>query len=212
MKFMLYKDIDNLHKIARTIGNKLHERSIVDKISYRLKDPYSILKKLLRKNIDFHQLTDLIAFRIIVDKQEDCYTVLDIINDLYHNNLEKYKDYIVNPKANGYSSLHIVAAIGTPKRNVEIQVRTSQMHDVAEFGVANHNEYKKAQEARIEELFSAKLFDIDAIYRGINSAYKLFEQFNWTMLELIAYEQEIKNLWHNCQNNLQVIREQSVEE
>ncbi|MCC8371352.1 MAG: bifunctional (p)ppGpp synthetase/guanosine-3',5'-bis(diphosphate) 3'-pyrophosphohydrolase [Rickettsia endosymbiont of Pseudomimeciton antennatum] len=212
MKFMLYKDIDNLHKIAGTIGAKLHERSIVEKISYRLKDPYSILKKLIRKNIDFHQLTDLIAFRIIVDKQEDCYTVLDIINDLYHHNLEKYKDYIINPKDNGYSSLHIVAAVGTPKRNVEIQVRTSQMHDVAEFGIANHDEYKKAQETRIEELFSTKLFNIDAICRGINSTYKLFEQFNWTMLELIAYEQEVKNLWHNCQNNLQIIREQSVAE
>ncbi|MCC8483420.1 MAG: bifunctional (p)ppGpp synthetase/guanosine-3',5'-bis(diphosphate) 3'-pyrophosphohydrolase [Rickettsia endosymbiont of Labidopullus appendiculatus] len=208
MSFMLY----NFHKIVNAIGASLHESSIVENISYRLKDPASVLKKLLRKNIDFHQLTDLVALRIIVDKQEDCYKVLDIIHDLYPNSLEKYKDYIINPKHNGYSSLHIVIAVGTPSRNVEIQIRTNQMHDIAEFGTASHGEYKKSQEARIEELFVTKLFNIDAIYRGLNNAYKLFEQFNWTMLELVAYEQEVKNLWYNCQNNLQEIHKQLLEE
>lgn len=208
MSFMLY----NFHKIVNAIGDSLHESSIVENISYRLKDPASVLKKLLRKNIDFHQLTDLVALRIIVDKQEDCYKVLDIIHDLYPNSLEKYKDYIINPKHNGYSSLHIVIAVGTPSRNVEIQIRTNQMHDIAEFGTASHGEYKKSQEARIEELFVTKLFNIDAIYRGLNNAYKLFEQFNWTMLELVAYEQEVKNLWYNCQNNLQEIHKQLLEE
>ncbi|UCM85357.1 MAG: bifunctional (p)ppGpp synthetase/guanosine-3',5'-bis(diphosphate) 3'-pyrophosphohydrolase [Rickettsia endosymbiont of Culicoides impunctatus] len=205
---MLY----NFHKIVSAIGTSLHENSIVENISYRLKDPTSVLKKLLRKNIDFHQLNDLVALRIIVDKQEDCYKVLDIIHDLYPNNLEKYKDYIINPKHNGYSSLHTVAAVGTPGRNVEIQIRTNQMHDIAEFGTASHGEYKKSQEARIEELFSTTLSNIDAIYRGLNNAYKLFEQFNWTMLELVAYEQEIQDVWNNCQDDLQAIREQLLEE
>ncbi|MCC8399701.1 bifunctional (p)ppGpp synthetase/guanosine-3',5'-bis(diphosphate) 3'-pyrophosphohydrolase [Candidatus Tisiphia endosymbiont of Dioctria linearis] len=208
MSFMLY----NFHKIVSAIGTSLHENSIVENISYRLKDPTSVLKKLLRKNIDFHQLNDLVALRIIVDKQEDCYKVLDIIHDLYPNNLEKYKDYIINPKHNGYSSLHTVAAVGTPGRNVEIQIRTNQMHDIAEFGTASHGEYKKSQEARIEELFSTTLSNIDAIYRGLNNAYKLFEQFNWTMLELVAYEQEIQDVWNNCQDDLQAIREQLLEE
>ncbi|WP_341749230.1 bifunctional (p)ppGpp synthetase/guanosine-3',5'-bis(diphosphate) 3'-pyrophosphohydrolase [Candidatus Tisiphia endosymbiont of Sialis lutaria] len=208
MSFMLY----NFHKIVSAIGTSLHESSIVENISYRLKDPASVLKKLLRKNIDFHQLTDLVALRIIVDKQEDCYKVLDILHDLYPNNLEKYKDYIINPKHNGYSSLHVVLAVGTPSRNVEIQIRTNQMHDIAEFGTASHGEYKKSQEARIEELFSTTLSNIDAIYRGLNNAYKLFEQFNWTMLELVAYEQEIQDVWNNCQDDLQAIREQLLEE
>ncbi|WP_425364006.1 bifunctional (p)ppGpp synthetase/guanosine-3',5'-bis(diphosphate) 3'-pyrophosphohydrolase [Candidatus Tisiphia endosymbiont of Hybos culiciformis] len=206
MNFMLY----DFHKIANAIGTSLHNGSIIEKISYRLKDPTSTLKKLIRKNIDFHQLTDLVAFRIIVNRQEDCYKILDIINDLYPSNFEKYKDYIISPKHNGYSSLHIVAAIGTPSRNVEIQIRTNQMHDIAEFGTASHDEYKKAQEAGIEELFATKLFNVDSICRSLNNAYKLFEQFNWTMLELVAYEQEVKNLWHNCQDNLQEIRKQSL--
>lgn len=79
---MLYEDIDNLHNITDIISTKLQENSIVAKISYRLKAPYSTVKKLVRKGIGFYQLTDLIAFRIIVDTLEDCYKVLDIINDI----------------------------------------------------------------------------------------------------------------------------------
>ncbi len=209
---MLYEDIDNLHNITDIISTKLQENSIVAKISCRLKDPHSILKKLVRKGIGFHQLTDLVAFRIIVDTQEDCYKVLDIINDIYPSNHEKYKDYIVNPKDNGYSSLHIVTTIGTFRRNVEIQVRTSQMHDIAEFGIANHGEYKEAQEARIKKLFSPELLNIIVLHIGLNNLYKLFEQFNWTMSELVAYEQEIKNFWDNFQDNLQTIQDQFIKE
>ncbi|WP_417905114.1 bifunctional (p)ppGpp synthetase/guanosine-3',5'-bis(diphosphate) 3'-pyrophosphohydrolase [Candidatus Tisiphia endosymbiont of Micropterix aruncella] len=212
MSFMLYEDIDNLHNITDIISTKLQENSIVAKISCRLKDPHSILKKLVRKGIGFHQLTDLVAFRIIVDTQEDCYKVLDIINDIYPSNHEKYKDYIVNPKDNGYSSLHIVTTIGTFRRNVEIQVRTSQMHDIAEFGIANHGEYKEAQEARIKKLFSPELLNIIVLHIGLNNLYKLFEQFNWTMSELVAYEQEIKNFWDNFQDNLQTIQDQFIKE
>ncbi|WP_342259925.1 bifunctional (p)ppGpp synthetase/guanosine-3',5'-bis(diphosphate) 3'-pyrophosphohydrolase [Candidatus Tisiphia endosymbiont of Metellina segmentata] len=209
---MLYEDIDNLHNITDIISTKLQENSIVAKISCRLKDPYSIVKKLVRKGIGFYQLTDLIAFRIIVDTLEDCYKVLDIINDIYPSNHEKYKDYIVNPKDNGYSSLHIVTTIGISRRNVEIQVRTSQMHDIAEFGIANHGEYKEAQESRIKKLFSPELLNIIVLHIGLNNLYKLFEQFNWTMSELVAYEQEIKNFWDNFQDNLQTIQEQFIKE
>lgn len=209
---MLYEDIDNLHNITDIISTKLQENSIVAKISCRLKDPYSIVKKLVRKGIGFYQLTDHIAFRIIVDTLEDCYKVLDIINDIYPSNHEKYKDYIVHPKDNGYSSLHIVTTIGTARRNMEIQVRTSQMHDIAEFGIANHGEYKEAQEARIKKLFSLELLNIIVLHIGLNNLYKLFEQFNWTMSELVAYEQEIKNFWDNFQDNLQIIQEQFIKE
>ncbi len=201
MRLMLYEDINDLRKIADNIATKLYKNSIVAKISYRLKDPCSITKKLLRKNIGFHQLTDTIAFRVIVDEEEDCYKVLSILNDKYYG-FEKYKDYIITPKDNGYSSLHIVAVVGIPKRNVEIQIRTRYMHDIAEFGVANHDDYKKTQEARIKKLFSPELLNITVIHTGLTNAYKLFDQFNWTMLELVVYEQEIKNLWHNFQNNL----------
>ncbi|WP_341757865.1 bifunctional (p)ppGpp synthetase/guanosine-3',5'-bis(diphosphate) 3'-pyrophosphohydrolase [Candidatus Tisiphia endosymbiont of Ditula angustiorana] len=207
---MLYENLNDLHKITDNISIKLHENSIVGKISSRLKDPCSITKKLIRKNVGFHRLTDTIASRIIVDKQEDCYKVLDILNDNYC--IFNKEDYIANPKPNGYSSLHVVAAAGILRRNTEIQIRTRDMHHIAEFGTANHDEYKKTQEAKIKEIFSQKVLNVAAIHTGLNNAYKLFKQFNWTMLELMAYEQKIEILWHSLQDNLCKIREQFIGE
>jgi (p)ppGpp synthase/HD superfamily hydrolase len=208
----LYENIDNLRKIADVMAIKLHENNIVADISYRLKDPYSILKKMLKKNIDFHQITDIIAFRIIVDSQQDCYDVLAIINEMYLTNSEKSEDYIANPKDNGYSSLHIVIIVGNSKRNIEIQIRTQQMHDIAEFGTANHDQYKQAQESRLKKLFSTELLNVAAIHKVLGSSCSIFEKFNWTIYELVTYEQEIKNLWHNFQDNLSEIPERFIEE
>ncbi|XVN44320.1 MAG: hypothetical protein RCG16_02070 [Rickettsia hoogstraalii] len=87
------------------------------------------------------ELKDLIAFRIIVNKKEDCYKVLDIIYNIYSVDVKKFKDYITNPKDNGYRSLHVI--INIYKRNIEIQIRSREMHNIAEFGTANHDEYKR---------------------------------------------------------------------
>ncbi|WP_341749362.1 bifunctional (p)ppGpp synthetase/guanosine-3',5'-bis(diphosphate) 3'-pyrophosphohydrolase [Candidatus Tisiphia endosymbiont of Sialis lutaria] len=145
---------NDLRNIIGTISAKLYENDIVAEIYYRLKDPYSIVKKILRKTIALKELTDLVAFRIIVDKQEDCYKVLDIIYNIYSINIEKSKNYIDNPKNNGYRSLHVIAVVDIYGRNIEIQIRTREMHNIAEFGTANHDEYKKARETKLRKLLS----------------------------------------------------------
>ncbi|MCC8483430.1 MAG: bifunctional (p)ppGpp synthetase/guanosine-3',5'-bis(diphosphate) 3'-pyrophosphohydrolase [Rickettsia endosymbiont of Labidopullus appendiculatus] len=192
---------NDLRNIMGAISTKLYENDIVAEVYYRLKDPYSTLKKVLRKTIALKELTDLVAFRVIVDKQEDCYKVLDIIYSIYSVNIEKSKNYIDNPKNNGYRSLHVIAVVGICKRNIEIQIRTREMHNIAEFGTANHDEYKRVQETKlIRKLFSnVRITDINT---AINNAYDIFVRFNWTIPELIAYEQAIENLCHNFQNNL----------
>ncbi|WP_341759668.1 hypothetical protein [Candidatus Tisiphia endosymbiont of Ptychoptera albimana] len=91
---------NDLRNIISSISSKLDKNDIAAEIHYRLKDPCSVLKKILRKTITLKELTDLIAFRVIVDKKEDCYKVLAIIYSLYSINIKKSKNYIANPKDN----------------------------------------------------------------------------------------------------------------
>ncbi|WP_375332104.1 bifunctional (p)ppGpp synthetase/guanosine-3',5'-bis(diphosphate) 3'-pyrophosphohydrolase [Candidatus Tisiphia endosymbiont of Temnostethus pusillus] len=192
---------NDLRNIIANISANLRRNGIKVEIQYRLKDPYSALKKMLRKNIEVKELTDLIGFRIIVDKQYDCYEVLTTLYNIYPVNMEKTKDYIANPKDNGYRSLHLVLIADIYDRNIEIQIRTRRMHDIAEFGIANHEEYKKTQEEKLRKLFDEEKVNTVAINTEINKAYDIFNQFNWTISELVAYEQAIENLWRKFQNN-----------
>jgi GTP pyrophosphokinase len=111
-------------------------------ISGREKMPYSIWKKMETKNMTFEQLTDIIAFRITVKDIPECYQALGIVHAAYHTIPGRFKDYISTPKPNGYQSLHS-AVIGPGQRRIEIQIRTQQMHEVAELGVAAHWSYKQ---------------------------------------------------------------------
>ncbi|WP_425364637.1 bifunctional (p)ppGpp synthetase/guanosine-3',5'-bis(diphosphate) 3'-pyrophosphohydrolase [Candidatus Tisiphia endosymbiont of Mystacides longicornis] len=189
---------NNLRNIIGDISTKLYKNDIVAEIHYRLKDPCSVLKKILRKTITLKELTDIIAFRIIVDKKEDCYKVLAIIYNLYSVNIKKSKNYIDNPKNNGYRSLHVIAVVDVYERNIEIQIRTREMHNIAEFGTANHDEYKKTQETElIKKLLSNVRLNTAGINSQINNAYNIFDQFNWTIAELIDYEQAIENVCRN---------------
>ncbi|UCM85903.1 MAG: bifunctional (p)ppGpp synthetase/guanosine-3',5'-bis(diphosphate) 3'-pyrophosphohydrolase [Rickettsia endosymbiont of Culicoides impunctatus] len=192
---------NDLRNIIDNISTNLRNNGVAAAIHYRLKDPYSALKKMLRKNISVKELTDLIAFRIIVNKQYDCYKVLVILYNIYPVNIAKTKNYIDNPKNNGYSSLHIVIIDYIYDCNIEIQIRTRKMHDIAESGTANHEEYKKTQEEKLKKLFSEEKLNTVAINTEINNAHDIFNQFNWTILDLVAYEQAIENLWHKFQKN-----------
>lgn len=111
-------------------------------VSGRAKHIFSIYKKMQRKNVDFSQIYDAIAVRVLVPSIDDCYGVLGIAHSLWEPIPEEYDDYISNPKPNGYKSLH-TAVKGPEARNVEIQVRTYQMHEESELGVAAHWVYKE---------------------------------------------------------------------
>ena len=112
-------------------------------VTGREKRPYSIWLKMQRKNIAFEQLSDIVAFRIVVDTVADCYRALGIVHAAYPMVPGRFKDYISTPKPNGYRSLH-TAVIGPERQRIEIQIRTREMHEEAEFGVAAHWAFKQA--------------------------------------------------------------------
>jgi GTP pyrophosphokinase len=111
-------------------------------VSGRQKAPYSIWRKMESKNISFEQLGDVIAFRIIVETVAECYQALGIIHNEYHTIPGRFKDYISTPKANGYQSIH-TDIMGPNRQRIEVQIRTREMHNIAEYGVAAHWAYKQ---------------------------------------------------------------------
>jgi len=127
--------------IISSLGSLLKEAGIEADVHGREKTRYSIWRKMQRKNVAFEQLSDIMAFRIIVDDIEACYHVLGLIHGNYSTVPGRFKDYISTPKPNGYRSIH-TTVIGPENQRIEIQIRTQQMHEEAELGVAAHWAYK----------------------------------------------------------------------
>lgn len=128
-------------RVIHTLQKDLEDEGIQAEVSGREKLPYSIWEKMKRKDIPFEQLTDIMAFRIIVDDVGDCYRALGIIHSHYRAVIGRFKDYISLPKLNGYQSIH-TAVLGPENQRIEIQIRTREMHRIAEYGVAAHWSYK----------------------------------------------------------------------
>ena len=124
------------------ITSRLKQVGIDGYVYGRLKHPYSIYRKMYTQNKSLDDVFDLFAFRVIVDTVADCYNVLGVIHDLYKPVLGRFKDYIGTPKPNMYQSLHttVVGESGIP---FEVQIRTKEMHEVAEYGIAAHWKYKQ---------------------------------------------------------------------
>ncbi|MGB4191704.1 MAG: bifunctional (p)ppGpp synthetase/guanosine-3',5'-bis(diphosphate) 3'-pyrophosphohydrolase [Rickettsiales bacterium] len=129
-------------KIETHIKKTINDFGIQAEVKGREKTPCSIWQKMKLKNISFSQLSDIIAFRVIVNDVLDCYQVLGIIHAAYHMIPGSFKDYVSTPKKNGYSSLHTVV-VGPNKHRIEIQIRTIEMNYVNEWGVAAHWGYKQ---------------------------------------------------------------------
>ena len=135
---------ENIRKVINTLSEQLDAASIKYDIDGRPKHLYSIYKKMKLQGKTFDQIYDLIAVRVLVDTLQDCYTVLGIIHTLWNQVPGRFKDYISVPKSNMYQSLHTTVNGGRKLPfNFEIQIRTFEMHRVAEFGVAAHWRYKE---------------------------------------------------------------------
>jgi GTP pyrophosphokinase len=128
-------------RIADELTRTLAEAGIEARVSGREKKPYSIWRKMQRKNIGFEQLSDIVAFRIVVESVPKCYEALGVVHSAYSMVPGRFKDYISTSKPNGYQSIH-TTVIGPENQRIEVQIRTAEMHEFAEFGVAAHWHYK----------------------------------------------------------------------
>ena len=139
-------------EISIVLNNALKKSGLVAEISGREKKPYSIWQKMQRQNVEFAQLSDIMAFRVVMKNISQCYQALGTIHGNYSCVPGRFKDYISTPKRNGYQSIHTVI-IGPHKRRIEVQIRTKEMDEAAELGVAAHWQYKHKSSATEKEIF-----------------------------------------------------------
>jgi GTP pyrophosphokinase len=141
LKLIYSKDELNIPTIAKEIETLLNQNNINCNVTGRVKSSYSIWKKMQRKNLSMDQLSDIMAFRVIVDDVSSCYKSVGILHQEYTAVMGRFKDYISAPKRNGYQSLHS-SLVGPQKTKIEVQIRTSIMNEFALNGIAAHWIYK----------------------------------------------------------------------
>ena len=141
LNFLREQGGDLIGRILEELRKTLEEAGVKAAVSGREKTPYSIWLKMQRKNVGFEQLSDIMAFRVAVPSVEDCYRALGVIHSKYPMVPNRFKDYISTPKPNGYRSLH-TGVFGPERHRIEVQIRTDEMHEVSELGVAAHWKYK----------------------------------------------------------------------
>jgi GTP pyrophosphokinase len=142
LAFLREKGGDLTSRIIAELDKTLREGGLDAAVSGREKTSYSIWRKMQRKNVGFEQLSDIMAFRVVVDTVEQCYNALGVIHSRYPVVPGRFRDYISTPKPNNYQSLH-TGVLGPERQRIEVQIRTRDMHEVAELGVAAHWVYKQ---------------------------------------------------------------------
>lgn len=138
---------DVIHKITADIRTELEKEGIEADVWGRAKKPYSIWRKMQEKQLAFSRLSDIYGFRVICKTESDCYRILGAIHRRWRAVPGRFKDYISQPKSNGYRSIHTTVS-GRDGKRVEVQIRTRQMHEVAEAGVAAHWSYRDGERAQ----------------------------------------------------------------
>ena len=155
--------------VVKKLEDELQKENIKAEVLGRPKHIYSIWRKMQKKNLDYDEIYDIRAIRILTDKVSDCYAALGTVHALWRHIPKEFDDYIALPKDNGYQSLH-TAVIGPEGKVVEIQIRTSKMHDDAELGVAAHWRYKE----------------------GVNHDASFENKIAW-LRQLLAWQDEVTN-------------------
>ncbi len=144
LNFLRGQGADVIDDVRRELIEVCREAGVEPiEIMGREKSPFSIWEKMHRRNVAFEQLSDIMAFRIVVQTKADCYAALGAVHSAYPVIAGRFKDYISTPKSNGYQSLHTGVTLRQPRnQKIEVQIRTAEMNDVAENGVASHWVYK----------------------------------------------------------------------
>ena len=142
LHFLREQGGDVVTRIAEQLRRVMSEEGLTASVAGREKTPYSVWRKMQTKNVGFEQLSDVMAFRVVVKDIGECYRALGALHSRYPVIPGRFKDYISTPKPNGYRSLH-TTVFGPERQRIEVQIRTQDMHEVAEFGVAAHWQYKQ---------------------------------------------------------------------
>ena len=160
-----------IERFVTDLAESMKASSIRAEVHGRPKHIYSIWRKMQKKSLAFDELFDVRAVRIIAEELQDCYAALGVVHTKYRHLPKEFDDYVANPKPNGYQSIHTVV-IGPEGKTIEIQIRTKQMHEESELGVAAHWKYKEGSSG------------------GAKSAYD--EKINW-LRKLLAWQEEMSD-------------------
>ncbi|HNQ92588.1 MAG TPA: bifunctional (p)ppGpp synthetase/guanosine-3',5'-bis(diphosphate) 3'-pyrophosphohydrolase [Alphaproteobacteria bacterium] len=182
LSFLRQAGSDLVNTVIRELNKLIGEAGISGQVTGREKTRYSIWKKMQRKNVSFEQLSDIMAFRIVVDTIAECYHALGVVHSKYSVVPGRFKDYISTPKPNGYRSLH-TTVIGPENQRIEIQIRTSEMNAEADLGVAAHWAYKQSD-----------------VKEAIGEAKK----YRWMreLLDILEQDQRPEDFWENTKLEL----------
>ncbi|MGM9682781.1 MAG: RelA/SpoT family protein [Eubacteriales bacterium] len=143
------QSVNLIENVRRQVDAKLRENNIHFSLEGRIKSVYSIYRKMFTQNKSFDEIYDFYALRIIVDTELECYTALGLIHEMFKSVPGRFKDYISTPKSNMYQSLH-TTVIGRDGIPFEVQIRTWEMHHIAEYGIAAHWKYKSGEKSKEE--------------------------------------------------------------
>ncbi|MCB0350822.1 MAG: bifunctional (p)ppGpp synthetase/guanosine-3',5'-bis(diphosphate) 3'-pyrophosphohydrolase [Bdellovibrionales bacterium] len=182
-----------IEDVRELIAREIKSRSTVQTdISGRSKHLYSIYKKMHNRNVDYDQIYDLLAFRITVGNIAECYEVLGIIHSIFKPIPGRFKDFIAMPKTNNYQSLH-TTVIGPGGERIEIQIRTREMHLIAEWGIAAHWKYKEESRGTSKDIDGEAvnkfnwLKDLVSQHQGTNSSDEFLENIKGDLFESEIY-------------------------